>query len=71
MQRAQDEQSGGMYTWRREALDGAAEGSNEQEAATVEEDEEMEREHERGMAKRAGLNELDAGCAGMGRTGTR
>ena len=53
-----------MYAERRdvhvgEALDGAAEGSYEQEAAVVEEDEEMEREDERGMAKRPDLNELD------------
>jgi hypothetical protein len=41
-----------------EAL-GAAEGSYEQEAAVVEEDEEMEREDERGVAKRPDLNELD------------
>jgi hypothetical protein len=41
-------------------LGGAAEGSYEQEVAVVvEEDEEMEREDERGMAKRPGLNELD------------
>jgi hypothetical protein len=31
----------------------------EQEAAAVEEDEEMEREDERGVAKRPDLNELD------------
>jgi hypothetical protein len=37
----------------------AAEGSYEQEAAVVEEDEEMEREDERGVAKRPDLNELD------------
>ena len=42
-----------------EALDGAAEGRYEQEAAVVEEDEEMEREDERGVAKRPDLNELD------------
>jgi hypothetical protein len=42
-----------------EALGGAAEGSYEQGAAAVEEDEEMEREDERGMAKRPDLNELD------------
>ena len=43
-----------------EALGGAAEGSSyEQEAAVVEEDEEMEREDERGVAKRPDLNELD------------
>ena len=42
-----------------EALVGAAEGSYEQEAAVVEEDEEMEREDERGVAKRPDLNELD------------
>ena len=40
-------------------LGGAAEGSYEQEAAVVEEDEEMEREDERGVAKRPDLNELD------------
>jgi hypothetical protein len=34
----------------------------------VEEDEEMEREDERGVVKRPDLNELDV-CAGMGRTG--
>jgi hypothetical protein len=33
--------------------------SYEQEAAVVEEDEEMEREDERGVAKRPDLNELD------------
>jgi hypothetical protein len=55
MQCAQGEQSGGMFTWR----GGAAEGSYEQEAAVVEEDEEMEREDERGVAKRPDLNELD------------
>jgi hypothetical protein len=42
-----------------EALGGAAKGSYEQEAAVVEEDEEMEREDERGVAKRPDLNELD------------
>jgi hypothetical protein len=42
-----------------EALGGVAEGSYEQEAAVVEEDEEMEREDERGVAKRPDLNELD------------
>ena len=42
-----------------EALSGTAEGSYEQEAAVVEEDEEMEREDERGVAKRPDLNELD------------
>jgi hypothetical protein len=42
-----------------EALGGAAEGSYEQEAALVEEDEEMEREDERGVAKRPDLNDLD------------
>jgi hypothetical protein len=41
-----------------EALGGAAEGSSEWEAAVVEE-EEMEREDERGVAKRPDLNELD------------
>jgi hypothetical protein len=35
------------------------EGSYEQAAAAVEEDEEMEQEDERGMAKRPDLNELD------------
>jgi hypothetical protein len=42
-----------------EVLGGAAEGRYEQEAAVVEEDEEMEREDERGVAKRPDLNELD------------
>jgi hypothetical protein len=42
-----------------EALGRTAEGSYEQEAAAVEEDEEMEREDEGGMAKRPDLNELD------------
>jgi hypothetical protein len=42
-----------------EALGGAAEGSYEQEVAVVEEDEEVEREDERGVAKRPDLNELD------------
>jgi hypothetical protein len=42
-----------------EALGWAVEGSYEQEAAAVEEDEEMEREDKRGMAKRPDLNELD------------
>jgi hypothetical protein len=41
-----------------EALGGAAEVSYEQEAAAVEEDEVMEREDERGVAKRPDLNEL-------------
>jgi hypothetical protein len=41
------------------ALDGVAEGSYEQEAAAVEENEEMEREGATGMAKRPDLNELD------------
>jgi hypothetical protein len=50
-----------------EALGGAAEGSYEQEAAVVEEDEEMEREDERGVAKRPDLNQLYR-RAGMGRT---
>jgi hypothetical protein len=40
-------------------LSGAAEGSYEQEAAVVEEDEEMGREDERGVAKRPDLNKLD------------
>jgi hypothetical protein len=35
------------------------EGSYEQEAAVVEKDEEMEREDERGVAKRPDLNKLD------------
>jgi hypothetical protein len=43
----------------RAAALGAAEGSYEQEAAAVEEDEEIEREDERGVAKRPDLNELD------------
>jgi hypothetical protein len=42
-----------------EALGGAALGSYEQEVAGVEVDEEMEREDERGVAKRPDLNELD------------
>ena len=42
----------GVQGWR-------PEGSYEQEAAVVEEDEEMEREDERGVAKRPDLNELD------------
>jgi hypothetical protein len=42
-----------------EALGGTAEDSYEQEAAVVEGDEEMEREDERGVAKRPDLNELD------------
>jgi hypothetical protein len=42
-----------------EALGGAAEGSYEQDAALVEEDEEMERGDERGAAKPPDLNELD------------
>jgi hypothetical protein len=44
-----------------EALGRAAEGSSysyEQEAAVVEEGEEMEREDERGVVKRPDLNEL-------------
>ena len=44
MQSAQGGQSGGMSTWRRRWAAGAAECSYEQEAAVVEEDEEMERE---------------------------
>ena len=40
-------------------LGGTAEGSYEQEAAVVEEEEDMEREDERGVAKRPDLNELD------------
>jgi hypothetical protein len=35
MQSAQGEQSGGMSTWRSEALGGAAEGSYEQEGAAA------------------------------------
>jgi hypothetical protein len=42
-----------------EALGGAAEGSYEQEAAAVAEDEEMEREDARGVAKWPDLNKLD------------
>jgi hypothetical protein len=42
-----------------DALGGAEEGSYEQEAAVVEEEEEVEREDERGVAKRPDLNELD------------
>ena len=42
-----------------EALGGAAEGSYEQEVAAVEENEEMEREDERGVTKRPDLNELN------------
>jgi hypothetical protein len=42
-----------------EALGGAAEGSYEQEAAAVEEDEVVGREDERGAAKRPDLNKLD------------
>jgi hypothetical protein len=41
-----------MCTWRRRW----AEGSYEQEVAAVEEDNEMEREDERGVAKRPDLN---------------
>jgi hypothetical protein len=57
MQCAQGEQSGGMCTWRRRWA-GPVEGSYDQEAVAVEEDEEMEREDERGVAKRPDLNEL-------------
>ena len=42
-----------------EALGAAAEGSYEQEAAAVDEDEELEREDERGVAKQPDLNNLD------------
>jgi hypothetical protein len=42
-----------------EALGGAAEGSYDQEAAVVEEGEEMEPEDARGVAKQSDLNELD------------
>jgi hypothetical protein len=42
-----------------ETLGEAAEGSYEQEAAAIEEDEETEREDERGVAKWPDLNELD------------
>ena len=53
MQCVQGEQSGGMSTWRRRwAGWQKAATSYEQEAAVVEEDEEMEREDERGVAKR-------------------
>jgi hypothetical protein len=52
-------------------LGGAAEGSYEQEAAAVEEDDKMEREDEGGVAKRPDLNGATARCAGVGRTGTR
>jgi hypothetical protein len=52
-----------------EALSGTAEGSYEQEAAVVEEDEEMEREDERGVAKGEAARPQRARFAGMGRTG--
>jgi hypothetical protein len=58
-------------TWRRRrrwAGRQKAATSYEQGTAVVEEDEEMEREDERGVAKRPDLNELDR-CAGMGRAG--
>jgi hypothetical protein len=42
-----------------EALGAATECSYEQEAAAVEEDEEMEQDDERGVAKQPDLNELD------------
>jgi hypothetical protein len=42
-----------------EALGAAAKGSYEQEAAAVEEDEEMKRGDEQGVAKRPDLNKLD------------
>jgi hypothetical protein len=58
MQSAQDEQPERRDVHVAEALGGVAEGSYEQEAV-VEEDEEMEREDERGVAKRPDLNELD------------
>jgi hypothetical protein len=59
-----------MCTWRRRWAGRRKEGSYEQEAAVVEEDEEMKREDERGVAKRPDLNELDVpGGRGMGRTG--
>jgi hypothetical protein len=58
MQCAQGEQSGGMCTWRRRWAR-QRKGSYEQEAAVVEEDEEMEREDEREVAKRPDLNALD------------
>ena len=51
-----------------EALGGAAEGSYEQEAAVVEEDEEVERADERGVAGEAARPQR-ARCAGMGKTG--
>jgi hypothetical protein len=45
MQSAQGEQSGGVSTWRRRWA-GRQKAATEQEAAVVEEDEEMEREDE-------------------------
>jgi hypothetical protein len=59
MQSAQGEQSGARDVPVADALGGAAEGSYEPEAAAVEEDEEMERGDERGVAKRPDLNELE------------
>jgi hypothetical protein len=50
---------GGPAVGKKAGVGGAAEGSYEQEAAVVEEDEEMKREDERGVAKRPDLNELD------------
>jgi hypothetical protein len=44
-----------------EVLGGAAEDSYEQEAAAVEEDEEMKREDGHGTAERPDLNELGSG----------
>jgi hypothetical protein len=57
MQCAQDEQRGGMCTWRRR-------WTGRRKAATSRrrrqwKDEGMEREDERGVAKRPDLNELD------------
>jgi hypothetical protein len=53
-----------------QALGAAAEGSYEQEAAAVDEDEEMEREDEQGWRSQQPIChlDLDVPCAGMGRT---
>jgi hypothetical protein len=59
MQSAHGEQSGGMCTWRRRWAGRQKAATYEQDAAVVEEDEEMERKDERGVAKRPDLNELD------------
>jgi hypothetical protein len=49
-----------MCTWRRAGRGGGRQlRAYEQEAAVVEEDEEMEREDERGVAKRPDLSELN------------